>query len=639
MDKGKKIKRYLWYLLIAFVFCLGTAVFMICNWAKSTFNVGLNAIINTLFAPLEGTSSTTVLPAVKYCLPPVLIVLVLCVLYCIWDKKRGSHNVRIAVSVLSVGYLLGALAYVQFSYDVIGYLKIKFQKTDIYEEEYVSPRDVVIQASGEQRNLLYIYLESMETTYSSIEEGGTQEVNYMPNLTQLAYDNISFSNSETLGGFRPISGASWTMSALFSSTSGVPFALPVGSNDMESETSFASGIYTLGDFLKDQGYHQEFLCGSDASFGGRRNYFLQHGNYDIFDLYTAREKGYIADDYYVWWGFEDEILYEIAKDELLRLSSEEAPFNLTMLTVDTHHIGGYQCSLCEDTYEDVTANVVACADEQLWNFIEWCKEQEFYENTTIVISGDHPRMDTHLVDGVNYDDRTIYNCFINSVYDKDNIDISNREFTAIDMLPTTLAAMGYTIEGERLGLGVNLFSDKFTLAEELGFDVLSAELEKSSSYYVDTFAPEFSYLVEDQEAPICTIYCYGENYNAESYISEGLNEAGNMYSWSEGNKVSVNIPIEEESADKLKITIHIKSTYGPQEYTIVQGDEEISTGSLDGYGNIEFEAKVAEGMCKFDVLLPGAVSPAVVEGSDDTRTLAIAISTITVNSVTEASYE
>ena len=44
-------------------------------------------------------------------------------------------------------------------------------------------------------------------------------------------------------------------------------------------------------------------------------------------------------------------------------------------------------------------------------------------------------------------------------------------------------------------------------------------------------------------------------------------------------------------------------------------------------------------MCKFDVLLPGAVSPAVVEGSDDTRTLAIAISTITVNSVTEASYE
>jgi phosphoglycerol transferase len=50
--------------------------------------------------------------------------------------------------------------------------------------------------------------------------------------------------------------------------------------------------------------------------------------------------------------------------------------------------------------------------------------------------------------------------------------------------------MGYEIEGDRLGLGTNLFSDKLTLAEEMGFDLLNTEVSKSSDYYVATFAPE-----------------------------------------------------------------------------------------------------------------------------------------------------
>ncbi len=36
----------------------------------------------------------------------------------------------------------------------------------------------------------------------------------------------------------------------------------------------------------------------------------------------------------------------------------------------------------------------------------------------------------------------------------------NREFTTLDMFPTTLAALGCTIEGDKLGFGVNLFPGK-----------------------------------------------------------------------------------------------------------------------------------------------------------------------------------
>ena len=40
------------------------------------------------------------------------------------------------------------------------------------------------------------------------------------------------------------------------------------------------------------------------------------------------------------------------------------------------------------------------------------------------------------------------------------------------MYPTILASMGATIEGDRLGLGTNLFSSQETLIEQLGYSEL-----------------------------------------------------------------------------------------------------------------------------------------------------------------------
>ena len=102
-------------------------------------------------------------------------------------------------------------------------------------------------------------------------------------------------------------------------------------------------------------------------------------------------------------------LYEIAKDEITRLAEGDQPFNFTMLTVDTHHISGYVCELCGDEYDMQTKNVVRCADKQVAAFIEWCQQQPFYENTSIIVTGDHPRMDNDMVENVDYYDRTVYN--------------------------------------------------------------------------------------------------------------------------------------------------------------------------------------------------------------------------------------
>ena len=201
-------------------------------------------------------------------------------------------------------------------------------------------------------------------------------------------------------------------------------------------------------------------------------------------------------DYFVWWGIEDKYLFEYAKQELTEISQQDQPFAFTMLTVDTHHIGGYLCELCGEDHDEQYENVISCASRQVYAFVKWIMEQPFYENTTIIITGDHCSMDRGYFNR-NVEDsyqRHVYNCFINAAATPFNT--QNRQFCAMDMFPTTLAAMGCTIEGNRLGLGTNLFSTMPTLMEKLGYTKFCAELSKKSQYYSDHFYGNIKDIVE-----------------------------------------------------------------------------------------------------------------------------------------------
>ncbi|MFQ9749776.1 MAG: hypothetical protein ACLRYY_13470 [Anaerobutyricum soehngenii] len=64
-------------------------------------------------------------------------------------------------------------------YERITYDKIRINTT------------VTFQAKN---NLFYIFMESMESSYADKAEGGTMDVNYIPNLTKLAKENVQFSD-------------------------------------------------------------------------------------------------------------------------------------------------------------------------------------------------------------------------------------------------------------------------------------------------------------------------------------------------------------------------------------------------------------------------------------------------------------
>ena len=494
--KIKSIGYGFYCILMIIISVLGFILYNLGNWVLDTWGLlSIDEIIFHLKVPLDGTNSDVVLDGINACVPLAVLVLFLSIFLIIGLRnKHGKCMIALfLVAVIACGSAGRAAYEVYDELDVKEYLVSQKKESHFIEQNYVDPRTTKITFPDKKRNLIYIYLESMESTFASKGDGGGLDFNCIPELTTLAEENTNFSNSDKLGGGYPAYGGTWTMAGIFLQTSGIPIKNSEQTDDVNAtlaeQSSFSSQARNLEDILADEGYNQCFMIGSDATFGGRRAYFESHGKgqTEICDYNTAKENGQIPEDYYVWWGYEDQKLFANAQEKLTELSSKDEPFNFTMLTVDTHFEDGYVCEQCQNEFGDNQyANVMACSSRQVDAFVKWIQQQPFYENTTIVISGDHLTMDSDFCNDVSEDyERSVYNVFINL---PEGLDTSfekthNREFATLDMFPTTLAAMGVTIEGDRLALGVNLFSDEQTLTEQYGRKGLDKELMKKSKFY------------------------------------------------------------------------------------------------------------------------------------------------------------
>lgn len=537
--RSRNLFRILGWIILFLILELGFLFGKTLPWAQQTFGgVSTEEILFHLKVPLQGTDPSTIFSFLQKALLPSLIEFLpfFAVFFAFprWERKirnRQERKTGKQLVLVSKFQLKNGLKYKRNSkcqkslqhatqpsqktayifwkvpswclcivslafffvngyklcdqYSVIDYIKQQRSSSTFIKEQYVEPQDSLLTWPQKKRNLIYIFLESMEASYSSIENGGGFEEDLIPELTALAKENVSFSDTDgQLGGALPLPSTTWTIAGMFAQTAGLPLTLPIDSNTMGEYSTFLPNVVSLGNLLEDAGYHNCLMIGSDATFGGRRNYFEQHGNYEILDYNWAKDTGVIPENYHVFWGMEDSRLIDEVKNKLMELASGEEPFNLTMLTVDTHFPDGYRCDLCEYQHDSDYKDALSCSSRQIANLVAWIQEQDFYEDTTIVISGDHLTMAAEIEEDLSGYERHVYNCIINSAitsFSEENE--RNRTFSTMDMFPTTLAAMGVTIEGDRLGLGTNLFGSRTTLLEEFGYDYVMDELKKNSEFY------------------------------------------------------------------------------------------------------------------------------------------------------------
>ena len=108
------------------------------------------------------------------------------------------------------------------------------------------------------------------------------QIKILQTCPDVALNNISFSNSEKLGGGYTLSKTTFTASSLVGSTSGTPIDTRLF-KQYNSEGSIVSDARALGDVLKSNGYNLEIMQGSDIRFASEGVYFKKHGDFKIFD--------------------------------------------------------------------------------------------------------------------------------------------------------------------------------------------------------------------------------------------------------------------------------------------------------------------------------------------------------------------
>jgi phosphoglycerol transferase len=496
-------KRFLFLIIINIVFIISFLIYQSSNWVISTFgDVNIEQLIYQA-KNLEGTDQTFVWDFLAGPLLTTLFAQAIFFPISLFFATIAPQNKLFRFSTNMISIVSVCLIFLSMGVQTFGYIKFinYFSDSNFIEDNYVSPSDVNIEFTANKRNLIYIFVESLEGTYTNRASGGIESTNLLEPLTVMAEAGaINFSNTENIGGALQLPGMQYTAGAIVAQTSGMPIkTAEIDANNFgtseayqDSEQKFLPGITALGDILKDNGYYNVFMMGSDASFGGRRSYLESHGDYEIIDLNEVKERGWLPEDYHIWWGYEDKKLFDFAKQELETITVEERPFNFTLLTADTHHPEGL---LYEDTpiiEDDQFKSVVAFSAQMIADFVTWCQTQSWYDNTTIVISGDHLSMNQDYAKKLseNYT-RTVFDLFINTAHESvSNEIIKNRQYSNMDIFPTVLSSLGATIEGEQLGLGVNLFSGEKTLIEKNSLEYVTGELEKRSKFYTEEISGE-----------------------------------------------------------------------------------------------------------------------------------------------------
>ena len=390
-------------------------------------------------------------------------------------RKRVFH------CILSFALLCGSAALFSSQTNFTHYVKMKTKVSTIYDDYYVEPVESIMTFPEKKRNLIYIYVESMENTYASKEAGGAMDKNYISELTKLTLnsDSVSFSNRELLGGASVfVPAITYTMGSTVAQTSGIVTNTEIF--PLNSPKEFPA-VTRLEDILHDNGYNQIYIEGSKGEFSMYDKYVGRYNDSIIYDRVALAEQGYSDEDAdYIWkWGIEDRKLFEITKELITEVSQEDKPFFVTMYTMDTHTFEtGHRCPDCDDSIVNDYLATVDCTSRQTAEFVEWVKQQPFYEDTTIILVGDH--LGNKKTIKVDFDDeyiRTTYNCFINPA--KEAVNTKNRTFSSLDMFPSTLSALGVEIKGDRLGLGTDLFSATQTLCEEFGEEEYKVQLERA----------------------------------------------------------------------------------------------------------------------------------------------------------------
>ena len=295
------------------------------------------------------------------------------------------------------------------------------------------------------KNLVLVYVESLETAYARPDVFGRDLIASLTALRPLSFE-----------AYEQLPGTGYTIAAMFSTQCGVPLQM-IGFLDWQKQgeraQQFLPRAVCLGDLLHAAGYRNVFMGGAALAFSGKGKFVSQHHVDEAYGRAEWLELG-IPKSRLSGWGLHDDDLFEQAKSKLRELHGRGQPFSLTLLTVDSHHPSGYLSPGCVRRGAKTLDQIVECTGDMVADLVTFVRESGYDEDTNIVVIGDHLSPPNSLSGPLaKVGKRTIYNAFFARVQPKPN----RSTIVHFDLLPTILDFIGMRPEGGRAGLGFSAF--------------------------------------------------------------------------------------------------------------------------------------------------------------------------------------
>jgi len=231
-------------------------------------------------------------------------------------------------------------------------------------------------ATGEKRlNVMLIMVESLSADY--LGRFGNRK-GITPNLDRLVGESLFFTNFYATG--------TRTVRGLEAVTLSFP---PTPGRSIVKRIGRESGMWSLGNVLRDKGYDVRFLYGGRGYFDNMNAFFAGNG-YDIVDQTTIPENEIHFSNA---WGIADEDLYTQALKQADVAHRQQQPFFFHLMTTSNHRPYTFPASRI-DLPSGSSGNAgrraaVKYTDWAIGDFLARARRQPWFDDTLFVILADH----------------------------------------------------------------------------------------------------------------------------------------------------------------------------------------------------------------------------------------------------------
>ncbi|MEO3945047.1 LTA synthase family protein [Gorillibacterium sp. CAU 1737] len=231
------------------------------------------------------------------------------------------------------------------------------------------------------RNIIVIQLEAFQDILIGKSIDG---IELTPTMNKLAKENVYFNNFFQQAGQGNTSDAEFLLNT----------SLFVPPNGAAAQTYVGKQLPSLPKLFKKEGYETATFHTNDVEFWNRKELYAALG----FDKHY--DKTFFQDEDFLFFGASDPVLYKKTADEMARMQKSGQKFYANVISMSSHHPFNMPAERrliqLPDKYQDtfvgdyITAENYA--DHALGQFIDELKANGVWDNSLIVLYGDHMGM-------------------------------------------------------------------------------------------------------------------------------------------------------------------------------------------------------------------------------------------------------